>query len=67
MEQVGLDGFFQRVALFGETGGDGLNPDGAALVVFGDVVEVAAVGAVEAELVDFQALEAGMGDVFGDG
>ena len=61
LDQVGFDHFLDRVARLGEAGGEGFDPDRAALVQVGDHHEIAPVHRVEAELVDLHPGERAVG------
>ena len=61
LDEERLDDVLERVARLGEGGGQGVDPDGAAVVVVDDDREVAPVHLVEARLVDLEPL-AGLDD-----
>ena len=62
LDQIGLDHFLDRVARLRQAGRERLHADRAALVDVRDHVEVAAIHRVEAERVDLQPLQRGIGD-----
>ena len=61
-----LDGFLDGVALFGKPGGNGFDAYRAALVMIGDVAQIAAVGGIQPERIDFEALQRAIGQRFID-
>ena len=62
LDQIGLDDLLDRVARLGERGGDGLDADRAAAEAERDAVEIAPVHQVEADGVDVEQLERGVGE-----
>src|SRR5579863_9813800 len=54
LDQEGLDDFLEHVALLGERGRQGLNPDRTALIGLGDAAHIAVVHRVEAAAVDLE-------------
>ena len=54
LDQIGFHHILQRVARFGQAGGERLDADGAALVEVGDHPEIAPILRVEPKAVDLQ-------------
>ncbi len=61
LDEEGFVDLFEGVLLFGEGGGEGVEADGAAVVLFDDGAEETAVELVEAVGVDFEEFEGGVG------
>ncbi len=62
LNQVGLDHVFQGIARLGQGGGERLDPNRAAGMVFGDAAQVAAVHRVQAQPINLQPVQRGVGD-----
>ena len=60
LDEEGLVDLFEGILLFGEGGGEGVEADGATVVLFDDGAEEAAVELVEAVGVDFKEGEGGL-------
>ena len=56
LKQEGFDHVFDRVARFGERGGDGFNADRAAAKMLRNQTKITPVKRIKAELVDLEAL-----------
>lgn len=66
LEQVGLVDVHDRVGLFGDGGGESVEPDGPPVKAVDQRPQQAAVALVEAERVDLKLAESSIGDGVGD-
>src|SRR5262249_45671431 len=57
LDQIGLDDFFDDVALVAERRRQGFDPDGATSVALGDATQVTPIEVIEAAAVDFETQE----------
>ncbi len=62
LHQKRFDDIFDGVAFFRQGGGDGLDADGTAAVIFDDVAQVTPVHGIEAARIDFEARQRAIGD-----
>ena len=62
LDKVGFDHVFQRVAGLGEGGGEGFDTDRAAGVVLRDAPQITAVHQVQAQSIDLQTVQRGVGN-----
>ncbi len=66
LEQVGFDHVHDRIRLFADRGGDGIQADRPAVVFFDDGQQHAAVDIIQPALIDFEQIQRFAGNFGGD-
>ncbi len=63
LDEIGLDHFFQHVALLGKRGRERFHACRAAPIIFGNHGKITAIHRVEAQTVDFQLFQGAIGSL----